>query len=297
VGYLEVDLPLTLKMHGKERLLPVVETAGKEAKATIQALRDVPPADLDRRLAALDARLATVLADVQVYLREGPRAMTPSDLPPVIRDTFYRRTADGEKFAVRIYPTGSVTDREFTARFREFTLSVDPDVTGVPITFLAWGILFVEGLERAAVIAVLAIFLLVLYDFRRLDDTLLAMFPLLLGAVWMVGFMNALGIEYNFGNVVAIPLILGIGIDSGVHVVHRWRQGTPASDLASTTGKPVLISSLTTILAFGALMISDHLGAQSLGMVLVIGVASCLATATLFLPAVLALLERLRRPA
>jgi predicted RND superfamily exporter protein len=189
-----------------------------------------------------------------------------------------------------------MTDPEFMERFNDFAQSIDPEVTGLPITFLAWGVLLRDGLERSAVYAALIILLLLLVDFRALRPTLLALFPIVLGLVWMVGAMNAFDIGYNFANVIAIPLILGIGIDSGVHVVHRWLQGTAPTDLPATTGKAVIVSSLTTIIGFGALLASDHGGIRSLGLTLTIGVAASMIGASLVLPALLEAIRRLREP-
>ena len=148
---------------------------------------------------------------------------------------------------------------------------------------------FSVGMRFFAII----VFLLFI-DFRSMAHVLLAMFPLMLGTMWMVGAMNLFGIGYNFSNVMAIPLILGIGIDSGVHMVHRHVQGTAPAALASTTGKAIVISSLTTMLGFGSMVFGAYGGMQSLGITLLLGVSACLVATVIVLPTTLAARDLLR---
>jgi predicted RND superfamily exporter protein len=89
----------------------------------------------------------------------------------------------------------------------------------------------------------------------------------------------------------AIPLIIGIGIDSGVHVMHRTAQGTPPSRVAETAGRAVTISSLTTMASFGSMILADHRGMQSLGETLLVGMAACLVLSVVALPALLQLVQ------
>ena len=294
VEYLDVDLPLTLRMHDKADLLPGVALAAAEARKTLEVARALPDDVLSRRLQNVDRRVGGILGAVQDFARSDKVAMGPDDLPPEIRDAMFQRTGEKERYLVRIFPRGSMADPVFMDAFNAHVMAVDPDVTGIPVTFLAWGVLLRDGLQSSALYAALVIMLLLWWDFRRVRDVAMALAPLLLGLAWMVGGMNLFGIGYNFANVISIPLILGIGIDSGVHIVHRYRQGTLPTELPGTTGKAVVVSSLTTILGFGSLLASRHRGLQSLGLTLTIGVAACMVTATLVLPALLELLRRRR---
>jgi hypothetical protein len=286
-SYLEVDLPLTLKMNNRPTLLPVAEVAAKEARITIAALEQVPRAQLDARLTEVDTMIGGVIGDTLALLdRESP-TMTPAELPAAIGNAYVRQSGPDEIYAVRIFPKGSISDPIFMSEFRTLLTALDPEVTGLPMTFLAWGELFRQGLEQSAFVALFLIVFLVWLDFRNVRYTALAFLPLVLGTVWMVGAMNWLSIDYNFANVIALPLILGIGIDSGVHVLHRYREGTTPDRLPLTTGKAVLMSSLTTVLAFGTLAAASHRGLQTLGITLVIGVVGCLLSSSLVLPALL----------
>jgi predicted RND superfamily exporter protein len=113
--------------------------------------------------------------------------------------------------------------------------------------------------------------------------------PLAMGVVWMMGLMGLAGLDFNFANLVAIPLIIGIGIDNGVHVIHRVRLEGEAgmTVVLRHTGRAILIASLTTMIGFGSLALASHQGLASLGKVLLLGVGSCLVTSTLILPNIL----------
>jgi len=125
--------------------------------------------------------------------------------------------------------------------------------------------------------------------------TLLAMVPLGLGMAQMFGILGLLDIPLNPANMIVLPLILGIGIDDGVHVVHDFRRQRGRYRISASTASAVLITSLTTMVGFGSLMIASHRGLQSLGRVLTIGVSCCLFTSLVMLPAILILATRRRR--
>jgi hypothetical protein len=122
------------------------------------------------------------------------------------------------------------------------------------------------------------------------------MIPLVLGSVWMIGFMEVFGMQLNILNIMAVPLILGVGIDDGVHIIHRYRvEGKhKLSVIFSSTGKAVLITSLSTFLAFGSLGFATAKGLASLGITLSIGIITCYITTIIVLPAIIGLLDKKR---
>jgi predicted RND superfamily exporter protein len=120
------------------------------------------------------------------------------------------------------------------------------------------------------------------------------MVPLLVGSVWTLGLMVVFGVQFNMANLLFLPLIVGIGIDNGVHIVHSYRV-TGKSDgesvpLARSTAKAIALSSLTSIVGFGSLMISSHRGIFSLGLLVALGVGSVLVASLTTLPSLLAVL-------
>jgi len=146
----------------------------------------------------------------------------------------------------------------------------------------------VDG-RNAAMLTLVVVFLLLWWDFRRVGFALMAMVPLIVGAFWMVGAMFLSGLQLTMVNLMGLPLILGIGIDDGVHLLHRFRYEGSGNigSVFKSTGKAVLLTSLTTMLAFGSLVFATYRGLGSLGIALFIGVAACFLTSVLFLPALL----------
>jgi predicted RND superfamily exporter protein len=201
--------------------------------------------------------------------------------------------------ALYVYPTGNVWDTAVADRFTHAIEKIDPEATGFIVTTHHHMQIIISGFERAAAIAAVLVFIMLLIDFRRLTDALLALIPLGMGWLWMLGIMSATGIAFNVANIVSLPLVLGIGIDAGVHIVHRCNESAADNngvgrldDLLRGTGGAVFLSSLTTIAGFAGLMISDYGAMFSLGLAMVIGVATCLVASLAILPAILVVLKR-----
>jgi predicted RND superfamily exporter protein len=134
-----------------------------------------------------------------------------------------------------------------------------------------------------------AIALLLWMLWRRPTEMLLVLAPLMLGAALTCASMVLLGISFNFANVIVIPLLLGIGVDSGIHLVHRADIGTEGEGglLGTTTARAIFYSAATTVASFGALAFSAHRGISSLGVVLVIGLVFTLVCTLIVLPALI----------
>ena len=151
-----------------------------------------------------------------------------------------------------------------------------------------------ESRPQALTSALLAIVALLWLLWRRAWDVALVMAPLLLAAALTAASVALLGIAFNFTNVIVIPLLLGIGVDSSIHLVHRAQQSeTEKEDLLSTTtARAVFYSALTTTVSFGSLALSSHLGMRSLGVLLTAGMIFTVICNLIVLPALI----DLRRP-
>lgn len=207
-----------------------------------------------------------------------------SDLPESFVSRFVSK---GGKHLMRIYSDADIWNMDEMEVFVKKVRSIDPQATGSPLQTYESSLQMQRGYQTASIYALFAITVILLIDFRSLKDTLLALSPMMLGLAQMLGFMGLLGIPFNPANTIAIPLILGIGIDDGVHIIHDYRLQKGRFRMTASTASSVLIVSLTTIVGFGSLMISSHQGVQSLGRVLVIGVTSCLFSSLVILPAFL----------
>jgi predicted RND superfamily exporter protein len=146
--------------------------------------------------------------------------------------------------------------------------------------------------EQAAISALLVILVVLWFDFRSFRHALLAALPLAMGMGQTFGLMGLLGIDLNPANLIGIPLVLGIAVDYGVHIVHDSLERPGPYRISPSTANSVLVDALTTILGFGALMVASHRGLESLGRLLTLGVTTCTVTSLVFLPAVLRLLHR-----
>ena len=126
---------------------------------------------------------------------------------------------------------------------------------------------------------------------RRLSDMLLVLAPLFLSTAVTVALMGVFDIAFNFVNVIVIPLMFGVGVDSGIHLVHRSHSKAAASSglLGTTTARAVYYSAMTTTVSFGSLALSSHLGMASLGILLTIGMLLTVACNLIVLPALIAL--------
>jgi predicted RND superfamily exporter protein len=192
------------------------------------------------------------------------------------------------------YPRRNIWKDFFKDRFLVDVTKIMPHATGTPVLMR---VLVDTGKRDGATATLLALAVIVcilLVDFRSVTLTVLAVVPLITAAIWTIGMMTVLKWQFNFVNIMATPLILGIGIDDGVHIVHRYLKegrGSLTRVLAST-GKAVLLTSLTTMLGFGSFVFARYQGYAHLGKLLFLGVGLCFVTSVTVLPALIAVAER-----
>ena len=210
-------------------------------------------------------------------------AMTIQDLPELVRNWYFQNGT----YLLRIYPKESVFEEHTLGRFVREIRSIDAEVIGNPVSLYVFANAFKGACVKASIYAVLAILLLLIRAFRSLRLALLALLPLTLGSLWTVGLMGWVGVQFNLANSIFMPLVVGAGVEYGVIVLYRWREGTmlPGS-LPFSTGKGVILAALTTTLGFGALMVSHHRGIFSLGFVAWAGSLCVLIPAIIILPAI-----------
>ncbi|MEZ6056374.1 MAG: MMPL family transporter [Planctomycetaceae bacterium] len=151
-------------------------------------------------------------------------------------------------------------------------------------------VLMLIGIYVGVAMAVAAIF-----DFSNVKNALLSLLPPIVGGILMFGILGGLDVQLNPANLIVLPLILGIGVDDGVHVLHDFRMQRGDYRTSASTINAITLTSLTSMVGFGSLMLSSHQGLASLGLVLVVGVGSCLFVSLVLLPALLTLLHH-RQP-
>ena len=252
---------------------------------------------LREALSRFQSELFRDLAKTVRMLKQQPDSEPVSigDLPPELRARYVGRTGQYRLF---VYPAENVWEFSPLTRFVADVQSVDPDARGTTVTTFEYLRVLREGYTRAALYAFVGVTTLALIVFRGVVPALLALVPLTLGAIWTLGLMGWMGVAFNAANLLLLPLIVGIGIDNGVYLVHRFREATDGPDgprpLAPSAAKAITLASLTNAVGFGSLMLSGHRGIFSLGFVVAVGVV-CLWVASLTtLPSLLALFGQSR---
>lgn len=252
---------------------------------------DAGAAALNRVSKALEGVLSRAVTTARHIAERGRYA--PTDLPPVFVARFVSK--DGTRLAIHAYPKGNVEEEGFANRFAERLRALDPNVAGTALNLLPHERYITDGFRRAAGYSFVLMALAMWLMFRRVGDTLLALLPVVLGSIWMLALMRPLGIQFTAANMVALPLLLGICLDSGVHIVHRSLEGPGAARLETLvqgTGTAVSVAALTNLMGFAALMAADYRAMQGLGFLLSLGIALSLLASVLVLPALLVVLGR-----
>lgn len=211
-----------------------------------------------------------------------------SQLPPAWQRRY--RSPDGV-WQLRIYSRLHLWDPARCAQFLADLRSVDPNVTGMPVITDLFLQSLHQSLLQAARNALLAIFVLLWISLRSLRRALLTLLPKLVAMLWTLGAMGALGLNFNPVNGTSLPLMLGIGLVFSVHVLHRQVEAPNEELFAGSTGPAVLVSGVSTLLGYAALLLVPHRGMMSLGLVMALGLSANLIAALVFFPALL----RLRR--
>ena len=168
-----------------------------------------------------------------------------------------------------------------------------PSVTGVPVVLVESGRVVLEAIAQASLTALVFICILLIVILRNIWDALLVLLPLILAAVWTVAASVIFNLPFNYANVIVVPLLLGLGAASGIHLVMRSRLGLSETALLQTsTPRAVVFSALTTIGSFGSLAVSNHRGTASMGELLMVAIGFTLLSTLVILPALMGWLDR-----
>jgi hopanoid biosynthesis associated RND transporter like protein HpnN len=246
-------------------------------------------ATLERELVG---SLPEQIRDLQHLVK--PDRVRLEDLPPTL--TRQMLAPDG-RARVQVLPREDFSVGKAVERFVAAVRAVVPDAAGLAVYVVEWCRVAWQAMLWAlgAGVVCMVLFLVVLW--RSVWDTLLAFFPLALAAVLACASLVVFGQTFNFANVVVLPMLVGMSVDSGVHLVHRHRTNEEQDVLATSTARAVFYSALTTMLAFGSLGVVSHRGLASIGQLLTIGVGLVLICYVVVLPAVLEWDDRRRRRA
>jgi hopanoid biosynthesis associated RND transporter like protein HpnN len=258
-----------------ERLAAVLQRAAARGKEALPALR----ADLVQGLSLRLEEMRLALAAEPVSLETLPAAIK--------RDWV---AADG-RARIEVHPNGDASKNEVLRDFVAAVRTVAPDATGAPISIQESAHTIVGAFRNAGIFALVAIAALLALVLRRIRDVLLVLAPLVLAGLLTVATSVLADLPLNFANIIALPLLLGVGVAFDIYFVMNWRAGR-GEPLQSGTARAVLFSALTTASAFGSLALSRHPGTAQMGVLLTIALGYTLLCTFFVLPALMGPVRR-----
>jgi uncharacterized protein len=255
--------------------------AAMRLAAALTRLEAADQAMRQRVEAAFILPIKSDLDDIRSFLRAQP--VTLDTLPVEISRSW--RTGDG-KLRVEATPSGDPDNNDNIRAFARAILAVEPTANGGPISILESGDTIVRAFIEAGICALVSIAILLWLTLRRVGDVVLTLVPLLLAGVVTLEICVLIGMPLNFANIIALPLLLGIGVAFKIYYVLAWRAGRTKL-LQSSLTRAVIFSAATTATAFGSLWFSSHPGTSSMGKLLALSLVCTLAAAVLFQPALM----------
>lgn len=258
--------------------------SGRAAARLAQSLDRLRQGASDIRKAAANAvvmPLNIMLGQIRLLLEA--REVTIESMPPDIVTDWIAK--DG-RARIQVFPRSGQESDDALWRFAQAVQKIAPDATGVPISIRAAGESVVAAFLQAGAYSAVVITLILAVSLRRLRDVVLTMLPVLLSGLLTFASCAVLDLPLNFANIIALPLLFGIGVAFNIYFVMAWRAGETAP-LQSSLMRAVIFSALTTATAFGALWLSSHPGTASMGRLLMLSLGWELVVTLLFRPALL----------
>lgn len=232
------------------------------------------------------AELPDKLRMMKESLEAAP--ITAADVPQQLLQRFVGKSG---KLLLQVTPKKEIFEREPLQEFVSQVKSIVPHATGEPIMVFESLSVLRDAYLKAFIYAFIGIAAILLINFKSIRYALLGTVPLVAGLLLMIGGMHLIGVSFNSANIIVLPLILGVGIDSAIYIINRYRQGneTPAQVTTRSAGIGVFLNALTILFSFGALMVAHHQGVFSIGAVMSLGMVASVAAFLIFLPALLTL--------
>ena len=255
--------------------------ASRRLADALSRLAESNEATRDKAQNVFVAPLKIVIDQLNNMLQAQP--VTLKTLPPEMVDGW--KTKDG-LMRVEALPKGDPNDNDTLRKFASAVLAAEPNAIGGPVSILKSGDTVVKAFVHAGIWALVVISLLLWLTLRRISDVLMTLVPLLVAGAVTLEICVLIGLPLNFANIVAFPLMLGVGVAFKIYYVTAWRSGR--TDLLQTSlTRAIFFSALTTATAFGSLWLSSHPGTASMGKLLALSLVTTLAAVLLFQPALM----------
>ncbi len=255
--------------------------ASRRLAEALQKLADADQATRDKAQDVFVSPLKATLDGMKALLTAQP--VTAKNLPPELVNAW--KSKDG-LIRVEALPKGDPNDNDNLRRFADAVLAAEPTAIGGPVSILKSGDTIVRAFIHAGIWALVVISVLLWITLRRFSDVLMTMVPLLVAGAVTMEICVLIGLPLNFANIVALPLLLGIGVAFKIYYVVAWRSGR-TNLLQTSLTRAIFFSALTTATAFGSLWLSSHPGTASMGKLLALSFVITLMAVLLFQPALM----------
>lgn len=298
-----MELP-TVFENFRNAVLRLADTLEKEKKPEARGVR-MFLVNLDRFFSRLEKEKDTgalaKLRDFQGNMLAGlpekleflksslnPSPVTLADVPAEMKKRFVGKAG---KYLLQVAPKHEIFDFEPLTAFLRDVRKVDSHATGEPVMVYESMTIMRDAYRGAFFYSFIAITVILLITFRNFRAAVIGLVPLIVGVLLMVSGMWLFGISFNSANIIVMPLVLGIAVDSGIYIINRFRrEGETSVEVVSrSAGRGVIYNTFTIMASFGALMVAHHRGVFSIGAIMSLGMASCQVAFILVLPAVLTL--------
>ncbi|WP_292975942.1 MMPL family transporter, partial [Nitrosomonas sp.] len=251
-------------------------------------LNKADPDDQGKLLHLLEDNLLSTLSVAlqRLYNLIEATPFGEQELPASLANRWHSRTGE---YLVAVYPSGDIGDNESLRRFVRSVQQVAPQATGIPVISLEAGNAVIDAFIQAFSFTLVGVTVALLFVLRSIKYTVLVLIPLLLSSIFIGIFTILLDTPFNFANIIALPLLLGLGIDSSLHMVHRSMDNQAGSEVLihTSTARAIFYSALTALVDFASLMFSPHKGTASMGTLLTVGLAFTLICTLVILPSLL----------
>jgi uncharacterized protein len=294
----DLESPAALQARRLASAAPSEVVRDPDSPAVVQARRlasvlaplaHAPPAALNEAEHALVAPLRTTLRQAKRLL--SAERMSVETLPPELKKTWM--SADG-RVRVEVVPKGDGNDNAVLRRFVTAVRSVAPEAAGTPVFMIEAAATVVKAFLQAGTLSLVLITLILFVALRRWIDVALTLVPLLVAIVVTLEICVLIGLRLNFANIIALPLLLGVGVAFKIYYIIAWRSGE-TNFLQSSLTRAIFFSACTTAIAFGSLCFSHHPGTSSMGKLMALSLLTTLAAAVIFQPALMATQREKRR--
>jgi uncharacterized protein len=280
----ESIIALQQGVHSLESIADQQGPGADAARRLASAMQKLAQADQAQRARATDAFVRPLQQDLddigQTLMAERVTRQTlPADL---VRDWV---AEDGRK-RIEVWPKGDASDNATVSRFARAVMAVEPTATGEAIGSIDWGATIVWAFIEAMALALISIAILLWLVLRRVTDVLVTLIPLIVAGLITLEICALANFQLNYANIIALPVLLGVGVAFKIYYVTAWRRGE-SNFLESVLTRAVFYSTLLTATAFGSLWVSNQPGISSMGKLLALSLVCTLTSAALFQPALM----------